>query len=204
MMSNYYSLDLVSQSRLSIVKCLVEGKSTSFAKAETLEFGRLLHEYILEPGNYDCNNPYHERLRAMGSAAKKNILLSFILSHTQLKVEEEHFFVHTRTQQQCKMKLDARLFNAGYDLKTTACESRDDFENTVTEYGYHRQAAFYIDGAELDKFTFIGINKKHPYKTFTFCLEKNDARVLLGREEYEHLLDEHLRLKNEGVDFQNL
>jgi hypothetical protein len=200
----YYDLDYVSNSRLNVVWNMIHGHAIKPANPENFKFGGLFHERSLEPENYDAGNEYHERVTAMHKAAGNNIVFKSVLENPNTRKEYAFYFMHERTKQMCKMKVDATLLSSVYDLKTTACTSIEEFKISMIEYGYHRQAAFYLDPLDAKRFVFIPINKKHPYKTFTFPLMYNDPIVQQGREEIEMLMDEHLRMVREGVNFQKL
>ena len=65
----------------------------------------------------------------------------------------------------CKGKVDIYdpISNTIIDIKTTGDKSLSSFRGSAYKYGYHRQAAFYLDGFEADTFIFIVIEKKAPY-----------------------------------------
>lgn len=93
----------------------------------------------------------------------------------------------------CKLKADLYLpsWDMLVDLKTCECASLREFERSVAQYNYHRQAAMYQDG-----FASIGVTIKH----FAFaCVEKSaphgvavyrllDDAIALGREENARLM----------------
>lgn len=200
----YYDLDYVSNSRLNVVWNMIHGYPIKPASQDNFEFGQAFHERSLEPENYDCGNKYHERISAMHKAAQNNLVFKSVLEHPDTRKEFAFYFIHERTKQPCKIKVDAQLFTTAYDLKSTSCNSVDEFKIAMLQYGYHRQAAFYIDPLCLKHFVFIPINKKHPYKTFTFGLWHDDPIVQQGRNEIEMLMDEHLKMVNSGVNFQKI
>lgn len=97
----------------------------------------------------------------------------------------------------CKGRIDlydqtnARLF----DLKTTSkSASEKEFTKTVLHRGYHRQAAFYLDGlkeigAEAKDFYFIVAETEAPY---AIALYKMDNEFIeLGRREIRGLLQQY-------------
>jgi len=49
----------------------------------------------------------------------------------------------------CKAKLDRVTANCVLDLKSAADASADGFKNAAFRYGYHRQAAWYLDGLAM-------------------------------------------------------
>lgn len=68
----------------------------------------------------------------------------------------------------CKCRVDALTASAVIDIKTTADGCLDSFRRDALKYGYHVQAAHYLDGVEaltgkrLDWY-FIAIEKNPPY-----------------------------------------
>ena len=68
----------------------------------------------------------------------------------------------------CKCRVDALSPSAVIDIKTTADGSLDSFRRDALKYGYHVQAAHYLDGVESltgkrPDWYFIAIEKKPPY-----------------------------------------
>ena len=63
-----------------------------------------------------------------------------------------------------------RFSNALADMKTTAEMSEQHFARTVARFGYHRQAALYLDlynaitGENRDKFYIVWVNSKAPFQ----------------------------------------
>jgi hypothetical protein len=206
----YYTVNKLSNSRLSVVSALISGNSIQKAKKETLEFGRQLHQAVLQPELYALNlklypaayEPFRYKVKALADACRKNKYLMYMLIQPECLKEHDHFFVHDRTGIECKMKMDLGLHNVIGDLKTTDTTTQEDFIAAAIAYDYHRQGAFYIDGTGADKFILFGISKKYPHRTFTWPVP--DDLIEQGRERYENLMDDYLKLLNDGVDFQNL
>ena len=78
------------------------------------------------------------------------------------------------------------------DIKTTADATQSAFTRSVVNYGYHRQAAFYIDGfnavnnAVVDAFVFIAVEKEPPYAVGCYTL--SDVDIEVGRIRYKALM----------------
>ncbi|WBA44229.1 PD-(D/E)XK nuclease-like domain-containing protein [Hymenobacter canadensis] len=51
------------------------------------------------------------------------------------------------------------------DFKTTSCRNYAQFVATIEQYDYDRQAAFYTDVLQADRFLIIGVQKKAPHGT---------------------------------------
>lgn len=78
------------------------------------------------------------------------------------------------------------------DIKTTQNAEFNDFRKSVYNFGYHIQAAYYLDtckaaGLNADAFCIIAVEKDAPH-----CLcfyEINEAAIEKGREQYEQKLE---------------
>lgn len=63
------------------------------------------------------------------------------------------------------------------DLKTSTSANPRHFEKQVAEYGYHQQAAWYLDGfaactgQEVDRFAFVVVSKKPPHLVSTCWMD---------------------------------
>lgn len=61
------------------------------------------------------------------------------------------------------------------DIKTTTDGSFNAFQRSISNFRYHSQAGFYIDGfskfSPIEYFTFIVVEKSAPYATAIYCLD---------------------------------
>lgn len=78
------------------------------------------------------------------------------------------------------------------DVKTTQDASRDGFLKSIANFGYHIQAAFYIDtlrsiGLKADKFMFVAIETKEPFMIGLY--ELDDVSIEFGRAQYKKALE---------------
>jgi hypothetical protein len=94
----------------------------------------------------------------------------------------------------CKGRIDADApaLNSLIDIKTTESAERQAFEQSIFKFGYHRQAAFYLDGmAAIGKprahFVIIAVEKSGPYSAALYRLK--DEVIELGRRENRELLN---------------
>lgn len=86
----------------------------------------------------------------------------------------------------CKARVDLLLPEIGImaDLKTCADCSRREFEKSNFNFGYYRQAAHYLDGAEtleipVKRFVNIAAEKQRPYDVA--CYMQGDDAIDAGR-----------------------
>jgi exodeoxyribonuclease VIII len=102
-----------------------------------------------------------------------------------------------RTGQLCKARWDAPDADAGViaDLKSCDDASPSGFRRSLGRWAYHRQNAFYMDGAaavapgSFDTFVFIAVEKRPPYGVAMYRLPA--SAVQAGRDEYEPLLQRY-------------
>lgn len=78
--------------------------------------------------------------------------------------------------------------NVLVDLKTCESAAIDDFEKQIYNYGYFRQASYYLDlcrmvGLEKDAFAFICVEKEAPYAVAVYTLM--DDVIDAGRRLYQ-------------------
>jgi hypothetical protein len=89
----------------------------------------------------------------------------------------------------CKMRLDklARGGTVIADIKTCTDSNPEPFSRSAVNFGYHRQAAFYLDGFALATgedaagMVFIACSKEPPYDVA--CYELDQDAIALGREQ---------------------
>lgn len=103
----------------------------------------------------------------------------------------------------CKGRID--LFNAKYsalvDLKTTADAGPDNFERSIYDFGYHRQAAFYMDGwaacgMKATRFVFVAVEKSPPFAVAVYALDQ--TAIDAGRKELRAMLATYAMCQRTG------
>lgn len=97
------------------------------------------------------------------------------------------------TKTLCKARVDAWDKKRGIliDIKTTQDASPSGFPRKLFAYGYHRQAAWYLDalrhnGEVAQHFVFIAVEKEPPYAIGVYRL--TDETIQLSRAENQALL----------------
>ena len=92
----------------------------------------------------------------------KNILKKGMAEQTYLWADKE-------TGLECKCRFDRIYETLVVDYKTTADASFEGFQKQAIKYGYHLQAAHYLDGLPRDsQFVFIAQEKEPPYAVSVF------------------------------------
>lgn len=119
--------------------------------------------------------------------ALTNPLIEEILDGTE---NERSFFWTHSSGQKVKSRIDAINHKQGIvvDIKTT--RSIKGFAQSIVQYAYHRQAAFYLDcvnknvSPEYNRFMFICVELDAPYLNQVFEIDEDS--LIIGRSEYEN------------------
>lgn len=127
----------------------------------------------------------------IATAVRSNTHVTTMLegAHVELSCD----WVDPATEVQCKARIDAynEQMSLVIDLKTTLDASRSGFPRKLFSYGYHRQAAWYLDalranGEPAQHFVFIAVEKDPPYCVGLYRL--SDETIRLSRAENDALL----------------
>ena len=91
----------------------------------------------------------------------------------------------------CKARLDYLLAPAIADVKSSRDIERFSFSRSCGLYGYHRQAAFYTDGAnfldiDISMFVFATVESSPPYDVVAYAAD--DLMLEAGRRSYRRAL----------------
>ncbi|GAA3994455.1 hypothetical protein GCM10022408_01060 [Hymenobacter fastidiosus] len=119
--------------------------------------------------------------------------------------ELTHTAIHTATGVPVKVRPDLLVRRpAGRRLtlinfKTTSCRDRTHFLATIEQYDYDRQAAFYFDALQADRFLIIGVQKKAPHAIWVFDATAAPHLLEQGRRKYAALLRHHIRQTDSGA-----
>lgn len=99
----------------------------------------------------------------------------------------EHEGLIFRLPMRCKTDLYVGSMNLINDIKSTACTSQKQFEDSISYFDYDRQGSLYLDLSGADKFMFIGISKAKPHKIFKMAIRRGDDMYKIGKRKYEEL-----------------
>jgi|TARA_R110000824_G_scaffold361436_1_gene549372 hypothetical protein len=161
-------------------------KEIKEAKANLVsEFGR---DNILKAEVYDGIVGMRESV--LGHARAADLL-------SEANTEVSSYWTDEKTGVQCKARIDAMPCQDsgwGYclvDIKTTADASAREFQRSVYNFGYHRQAAHYLASTAdkvfgRDRFIFIVVERDSPHCVAVYELD-SDA-LALARAELDDLL----------------
>ncbi len=188
-------------------------------KEETpaLNFGKAFHSFVLEPEKFIKEVSVFEGKARRGKVweefKKMNEGITIITESEYNKIvsmrkslctpDKSYDFIENSKHEianvwemlgvKCKGKVDC-VYNTDdskilIDVKTTQDSSPEVFRRSAYKYGYHRQAAFYIDGMGADEFWFAVVEKELPHRTGLY--KASDEFLNNGREELIVLLDKY-------------
>ncbi len=165
---------------------------------KAMEFGTAFHAAILEPlsfaRTYDvfdgdrrtkAGKEEYERLTSSGikllsadDMATIQGMMQSVHSHVaaaELLREGEAELSVTWTDDAtglpCKCRPDWWIGDTLVDVKTTDDASPEGFARAIAKYGYHRQAAWYLQGTGAARFKFIAVEKTAPYAVGVYELD---------------------------------
>jgi len=193
-MTDYRNNTAISQSDLSLVKCLLTGEEKNIP-VRAYMLGKAIHEKVLEPELFNPDN-YPVLLDNKASDTFKKCtdsLLSDAFFQKLLSGNEKEktvFWKEEITGIDCKARIDLLTPNAVIDLKTTSEYTQEKFESRFAEYGYDLQAAFYMDAVGLERAIIIGVSKRNGKVFYTYL---NSSLIAEGRKKYLFLLNKILK-----------
>lgn len=154
-------------------------------------------EYVLKPAVYD-------HVMAVRRVVQARPFIMALLTGGGHKSELSIVWRDEATGLLCKARLDhispdietPEGKGAIVDLKSTEDASEDAFIASIYNYGYHRQAATYLDGAfangiEVAHYVWIAVEKKPPYGTAIYMA--NAGMLAAGKASVELLMKRYAR-----------
>jgi len=130
---------------------------------------------------------------AMAETVKSHPMASWLVANKQ-DIEVSALWQDAATGLECRSRADAIVpkVKTIIDLKTTTDASPDEFERSLYKWGYHRQAAFYLDGfkacgMDVRRFAFVAVEKKPPYAVCVYQID--DEAIEYGRRENRSLMN---------------
>ena len=186
--------------------------------SKALDIGKAFHTMVLEPAKLDSEVVVFDGKTRRGkvwdefslqnsdktivSTSEWNMInnMSNILFENEEAVnfvsESNHEVVEVWQDKgiNCKGKADMVTTNANdnkilIDLKTTRDSSPESFRRSAYNYGYDRQAAFYLDGFDADEFWFVVIEKESPYRVGIY--KASEEFIEGGRQKNKKLLESY-------------
>lgn len=229
--AQYHAVDAVSATRLKKLHSTTPGHFKAWLEkpqkySEAMLLGTIAHAYLLEkawlskqfasyPEGIDGRMKEGKALKEKWEAEGKTVVSRDLFNkacdaaaavHDKLplgKTEISLFTVEQGSNLLCKARID--LVPSGpaiWDLKTTEDASAKGFEATAFKFGYHIQAAFYLDlwnalcGSVEPKteFKFLALETEPPYAWQVF--KCSDSFIERGRQDYQAALLKYAECRN--------
>jgi hypothetical protein len=189
---DYRALPAIANSDLSRLRDALDGRPPrQDSGSGALSFGTAFHTALLEPDEYLAGQPGLNDTLVwwLVEGVKLNHELNRLL--TQGLTERSAIFTEPTTGTLCKLRADLVVDVPGepytvIDFKTTLARDADHFRWQCAAYDYDRQAAFYTDAMQADRFLLVGVQKVEPFGVFP--LEVPADMLAEGRRKYMHLL----------------
>ena len=195
---DYFEINRISNSDLSRFKSEVILGETYKRPEKATSFGKVFHALLLEPhlplASYPGIN-YHLINRLVDKVKNDTFCKGYLKNGEK---EELILFTDPTTQAKCKAKLDVKFDNKRtnhitiLDFKTTYTRNYAEFIGSLTAYDYDRQAAFYTDSIQAQRFILIGVQKVKPYDLFYFEANKAFGFIEYGRKKYKAILKKYV------------
>ena len=185
--NQYRAYPAYSNSDLSAFMDWRYGNKRYGLTAKAFEVGSAVHQLVLEPHlETKVSALEAERVAGMVRALRRHPTVAWALQWGWK--EQVIFRVCPSTGLPLKAKLDIRYKSSiVYDLKTTSAVSEKAFLSHFDEYGYDRQAAFYLDSIGAKRFVFVPVQKS----TFqVYTVEASQELIARGRKKYQRILEE--------------
>lgn len=190
----YRALPAIANSDLSRLRDALDGRPArvyTSSNEGALSFGTAFHTALLEPADYVAGQPGLNDTLVwwLVDGVKMNTQLAELLG--QGIPETSVLFTEPLTDTLCKLRADLVVDQPGepftiIDFKTTNARDADHFLWQCSAYDYDRQAAFYTDALQADRFLLVGVQKIEPFGVFT--IEVSEQMLAEGRQKYHRLL----------------
>ena len=189
---DYRALPAIANSDLSRLRDALDGRPPRVDSGSgALSFGTAFHTALLEPADYQPGQPglNDTLIWWLVEGVKLNAELNRLLENGV--TERSALFTEPTTGTLCKLRADLVLDQPGQpytvvDFKTTLARDADHFRLQCSHYDYDRQAAFYLDALQAERFLLVGVQKVEPFGVFP--LEVPAEMLAEGRRKYMHLL----------------
>ena len=189
---DYRALPAIANSDLSRLRDALDGRPPrTDSGSGALSFGTAFHTALLEPAQYRPGEPGMNDTLVwwLVEGVRLQPELLALLEHGL--PERSALFTEPQTGTMCKLRTDLVLDVPGQpytavDFKTTLARDAEHFLLQCSHYDYDRQAAFYTDALQADRFLLVGVQKIEPFRLFT--VEVTPTMLAEGRRKYQHLL----------------
>lgn len=199
----YYYRPEVSNSDLSWLEKYWMPQSYVIDLEAAYRFGSLLDAMITEPENVDYfkrkvggtffTKEEFDKANEMKKVFFKDPFCKSLAAQSQMqKVSVKHDFEIDydgflfKLPVRCKWDFYVPHVDMSGDLKSTACTTQKQFEESIRHFNYDKQAAWYMDIEGKSNFMFIGISKAN-FKIFKVPVKRESQIYKDGKRKYQDL-----------------
>lgn len=153
-------------------------------------------------GDVPLKRADYDRVQAMADAIRAHPLASELLDPECAAVEQSVFWVDAEYGVWRRARIDAWRNDRLADYKTTASAAPEHVAKSIYNFGYHMQAAWYLDaaaavGAEADMFLLVFQETVPPY--LVNVVQPDDTAIHIGRQANRRALETFRDCTTSGV-----
>jgi len=183
-----------------------------FKESPAMKLGTAVHQALLEPDDFYDIYHIIEKIDKRTKAGKdeyqkqieladnkiilesdthniiKEILKSFrdnelAQKYCKGEIELSHYLKHEGVDVRVRPDCINRISNFISDVKTCHDNSPEGFKRDIYKWGYHLQAAFYMDMLGIDNFKFIAVTTSYPHTVEVYSLDEDT--IEFGRSAWQ-------------------
>ena len=189
----------LSNSGLGKVQDKMEGNFDKPVPYGAFRFGSMVDAILTQPDELvtDLTDDELRQGLRLSEAVKTNPLAKVLLDHAEPQVIVSRTLtinlegIEKEVLAKCMLDLALLKMGIGADIKTTAARTHAQFLASVERFNYDRQAYWYMETPELNKFVFIGISKTKVGEVFIHIVKRDDPMFLSGKEKAHALAYYH-------------
>ena len=197
-----------------------------FKESPAMKLGTAVHQAILEPYDFHDIYHITEKIDKRTKAGKEEYKKQNEIAEGKIVLESDIFYIIEAIKESYKKNKLAQKYCSGQmelshysqmdgidvrvrpdcintmsnfisDVKTCQDNSPAAFKRDVYNWGYHLQAAFYMDVCNIDNFKFIACQTKFPYTVEVYTLDEKD--IEFGRMGYKNALRQWKKYLETGI-----
>lgn len=197
-----------------------------FKETPAMALGTAVHQAILEPHDFHDIYHVIEKIDKRTKAGKEEYQKQIDLAKGKIIIEDDiheiiksilgDFRQNDLAQKYCKGEIELSHYTQYEgidvrvrpdvinhvsdfitDVKTCQDNSPQAFKRDVYNWGYHLQAAFYMDMCGINNFRFIACTTKYPYTVEVYTLDEKD--IEFGRMAYKNAFKQWKKYLETGV-----
>mgnify|MGYP000011529591 FL=1 len=197
-----------------------------FKETPAMALGTAVHQAILEPDDFYDMYHVIEKINKRTKVGKEEYQKQLELADNKIILETDTheiiknilgaFRQNELAQKYCKGEIELshytqyegidvrvrpdcinRISNFISDVKTCQDNSPEAFKRDIYKWGYHLQAAFYMDMCGIDTFKFIAVTTTFPHTVEVYTL--SDEMIEFGRNAYKQAFSKWKQYLETGV-----